>query len=299
MKRASQTTLIENDEGLTWGIVLHADFTAEHEWGIAHLADHMRIGSSDQPGLTGRMMEYGFVDDSSGFVIAEEIAVDETLPNPSRAGVTRKCKGIASLLYCYNDLSYSRPSARDLKSLITPRFSHSSAESQWDGRGFCITAYDDTAKIFLRDLRDALLIGDVAVWLGGYDRGAFSRGGLIIAIASRVPEAQRKTLLEADKDAIALKKAADATGIVKRLDEARQKSATGSVGFAPYGYFALSPRWVKEFRRRDDDRPLAERTAHPVIFWLNPYHQNKYESGWFTVEELDQWIAGTGPIIKP
>jgi hypothetical protein len=55
-------------------------------------------------------------------------------------------------------------------------------------------------------------------------------------------------------------------------------------------YFALSPRWCNDGEKT--------RTKYPIVFWLNPHDQHIYNSGWFTVEELEQWISKTGPVLK-
>jgi len=34
-------------------------------------------------------------------------------------------------------------------------------------------------------------------------------------------------------------------------------------------------------------------------FWLNPTSQDVYRAGWFTLAQLQQWLAGQGPVIKP
>lgn len=34
------------------------------------------------------------------------------------------------------------------------------------------------------------------------------------------------------------------------------------------------------------------------MFWLNPMNQKKYNHGWFTIEELQQWAKDNGPIVK-
>ena len=53
-------------------------------------------------------------------------------------------------------------------------------------------------------------------------------------------------------------------------------------------YLCLSPQWISGDRK----------SQHPVMYWLNPADQDKNNAGWFTVEELDQWIAGTGPVVN-
>ena len=40
-------------------------------------------------------------------------------------------------------------------------------------------------------------------------------------------------------------------------------------------------------------------TAYPIVYWLNPYNQNKNRYGWVTVEDLLVWSEGEGPIPCP
>ena len=39
-------------------------------------------------------------------------------------------------------------------------------------------------------------------------------------------------------------------------------------------------------------------TKYEVVFWLNPQEQQIYDANWYTVEQLDQWAKGEGPVIK-
>ena len=63
-----------------------------------------------------------------------------------------------------------------------------------------------------------------------------------------------------------------ATGIEEVLKAAGKK------------WYALSPGW------RD------KRKQH-VDFFLNPCEQERYDFGWFTVEELRQWARDEGPVL--
>lgn len=58
----------------------------------------------------------------------------------------------------------------------------------------------------------------------------------------------------------------------------------------PCGYYCLKPRWVSENEKLQ--------TRYPVIFFLNPMRQREHDYGWFTVEELEQWTEGRGPVMK-
>jgi hypothetical protein len=123
----------------------------------------------------------------------------------------------------------------------------------------------------VRLVQEAFINNDIAFWIGG--GGPFQNGGLCIALVSKLPEDFKQSMLDADNDTIVLKKAAKATGIEKILEKADCK------------YYALSPRW------KDEDKK-------EVKFWLNPQEQDKYQYGWYSVNELKQWTKGEGPIVE-
>jgi hypothetical protein len=80
-------------------------------------------------------------------------------------------------------------------------------------------------------------------------------------------------LHSSDLNAWELKKALDSSGLEKELKLAKRQ------------YYALTPAW-KDAAKRE------------VWFWLNPFDQKTYNSGWFTEDELKEWIKGTGPVVK-
>jgi len=145
------------------------------------------------------------------------------------------------------------------------------------------------ADSVLFELKEALEREDVSLWTNAGGFGG--RGGLVLAITSKIPEAVNDTMVEADLDALRLAKAADKTKIKIKLDKASAHSINeGARAYdAKFRYFALSPSWI--------DAPGKE-SKHPVMFWLNPMNQQENNYGWFTVEELEQWIKGEGPIPK-
>lgn len=151
----------------------------------------------------------------------------------------------------------------------------------WDDGSFGILGKgDDAAKI--RELYKEIEAHNVAIWNGGRIH-PFQNGGLIIAIVDRIKPEDLETLRAGDEDLEKLQAASDATGIIKRLEEAKK------------GYYACSPRWLGEtFKTVDGEK----KSTYPVIYWLNPLEQNDNNFGWYTVEDLDQWIQDTGPIPK-
>jgi hypothetical protein len=153
---------------------------------------------------------------------------------------------------------------------------HKAFATKWCSHGFAIHAKAHVIA-FLQDLYESFKIGDIVIGLGG-SVNPFSRSGLSICIRSRFPKETVDAIGGQDIDYLDLQDAVAKTGIVDRLAQANCR------------YHACSGKWIKDFK--------GKTSQHPVIFWLNPMEQSKTNHGWFTVEELDQWIAGQGPIPK-
>lgn len=138
----------------------------------------------------------------------------------------------------------------------------------WSERDFGAFSTNENEIAHLKELFDLFQKpNSVAIWLGG--GGVFKNAGLVIGVAPRFSEELRTSWLKADEEALKLKADAEATGIHARLKAANMR------------YFACSAK-----RQKDGS----------IKFWLNPEEQHKTNCGLYSVEELDQWIAGKGPI---
>ncbi len=173
--------------------------------------------------------------------------------------------------------NYFKPKHIDSYVRDLPLYGKDEMASAWSESDFGIRLKEDPNG-HLKELSEAFSRKDIAIWLGGGGK-PFSNAGLVIAIVSRVPEEHREIMRQADEDHFKLFDAAEATGIEKRLKAADKE------------WFCLSPRWGV-------GGVIKKETEHPVVFWLNPREQNKHKAGWVTVEELDQWIDGEGPVLK-
>ena len=58
----------------------------------------------------------------------------------------------------------------------------------------------------------------------------------------------------------------------------------------PWAYMALSPKKMSKHTEK--------KSAHPYWYWLNPHNQQHVNFGWYTVEEIEQWLDEKGPIPK-
>jgi hypothetical protein len=97
----------------------------------------------------------------------------------------------------------------------------------------------------------------------------FENPGLCIVIANRVPKDEIKKWETSDKRHHEIMTEFETTGIAKLLKERGKQ------------YFALSPD-------RDKDGSLT--------FWLNPYHQDRDNFGWYNLKDLQDWAEDKGRV---
>lgn len=170
---------------------------------------------------------------------------------------------------------------RDLKSAKTslPGWFNedSTAIAAWSDGGFVVGIRD---KKVHDAILDALTNDDAIVTLEqlfAKESNPFSNSGLKILIRSAIPQKWEEDWIAAHEDNRKLLAASDATGIKAKLKENGR------------GFYALSPRWISDIKKA--------KSKYDVVYWLNPAEQQKYNFGWFTVEDLEQWAEGTGPIM--
>jgi hypothetical protein len=216
-----------------------------------------------------KSIRYKFGCDDSKDGIDRRIIRD--VPNELRWEEDKKWQGI---FLCPKQEYYRQPKdwvdSGELSNYRDQKFG-----TAWDEKTFGIVAYDKADQIRLRTLWDAFQAKDIAFWtnVGVFHTG----GGLIFSIVSRIPEADKEKTLKADLDYHALIEASINTGIDEELKAAGKK------------WYDLSPKWAKSIE-------LKAKTKYPVVYWLNPQEQHIYNCGWFTVEQLRQWVIGAGPI---
>lgn len=256
MRSARDNALLKDDNGTVIGINLGADYCAEHEWGIEKLQTLFGIPNSgfgierrkatETPGggTLGRYVKLIDTNKHTVLVVSEDVN-----------------EHYFSLKHCYLDYRYKG------EELLTA----------WDSKSFGISGVTKEDREAIRKIYWAIADKDIAIWTGG--GGVFQNAGLVIAIASLVPADKKQMLYDADVDRDLLLKAAEKTGIAKKLEKAGKR------------YMALSPKWNTTIKNLSDSK-------YNVVFWLNPSDQQRNNYGYFTVENLEQWIEGEGPIPK-
>jgi hypothetical protein len=269
MRRGSNPNwLVNPDNGDLIGIDLSADFCAEHEWGIKDL--NSMLGVKDDPSVIG--IERRRITPDPKVIFWNEDKDEASLVIEHRYGEGRSVKDCSELNFREN---YGKGKKKIEENLSTA----------WSNDDLGIRVCGEKSIKKLKKIHEAILAGDAAIWLGG--GGAFKNAGLCVGIISNIPAENLKIMADADSDRQNLLLASEKTEILKKLEKFNAEHYDKGSYSARCGYYACSPAWNKD---RD--------SKHNVVYWLNPMQQDKNNFGWYTVEQLEEWMEGKGPIPK-
>ena len=258
MRASSKTEVIDG----RIGIVMGADWCAEHECGI-HLLK-TRLGLDGSNGIDGRR------------IWRPEQLYLKTVDGRTFLGTL---------------CSYAHAQHRDVNRTY-------GLVSEWDERHFLISAPENTDEArLLEEIYRAANNGDAFLNMFG-SGNPFGSGGLAIGLIDRVPQEHKDKLLESDQAADRLQ--AMWSPVKKHLDRLLENPVLHPLHLkyssryehqrGRLSYFYLGPDKL-------EDQPV-EGSAYPFKLWLNPQEQSIYNSGWYTVEEIEQWARGEGPVIE-
>lgn len=271
MRKGRDTEVIYHEDKLV-GINLGADFVSEHEWGIDGIRGIL--------GIEGNMVKASLNSDRISKVKEALSRAKTETPGYFRRKMSKLPEGFAKL---YDNLDTKGIKLEEGTFWFLSLYSSYSAapnEDFWKRvlgypSGKLQTAWNDSSFFFatqnkelIERFKKAFEEKDIAMFLGG--GGPFQNAGLKIFIYSETFDLLNPQFEKADNDVLELYSKAIETGIYEKLEAAGKK------------YFALSPRLYED----------------GVKFWLNPYDQHLYDSGYYTVKDLEEWIENKGKIIK-
>ena len=261
MRRSRETEILRNEDNQVVGVWMKADFTAEHEWGIKDLCDLLGV-DGEKLGIDGRTITsvecLSLIKGKKGlYLYANHYVTD---------------KDVAERLDKHQELhTYSKTDVP--------------VDSAWSGKTFCVLAKDDETKSALEEIYQAAQTNDFTLWIGGGGNNPFDRGGLVIAIKSRISQEATQHMLEHDQNERDLKEESERLGIEAKVKDCKHVA---------WGY-KVFPCWAaqrKGFAERNG-KGIEERTEHKVVYWL----RGRDISGYFTVEEINEWVDKNTGII--
>lgn len=256
------------------GVALGFDFCHEHECGAEFFKEQMGIAQMDFPqGIESRTQ--------TKVPQCLEFLEYTCVPKDKR----RKATMPGALLYCTDSWRHTNIALKSLEEKIahfevkfyndwfdkyykpaTDDFA--SAWGSRDGFAIHVRGTENVAK--LKALLQAFQACDIA--LADPSIFGFVRRSLSFIQVSKLSDALKAKTLADDQAHKHLHDCAKATGIEEVL------TAAGK------GWYGMSPRW-----RNGPDSEL--------LFFMNPREQSKYGSGWFTVQELQEWAQDKGPVV--
>lgn len=265
------------------GIQLGSDFCAEHEWGIKDLKTHMKLISEEQADKKkifgaerykiNSVHEYSIHFDTSEKDLEALLIFDPFVFDPNFTPSSYlKSLSIEQLSKEYGI------SLRSYKNIQNKKVEENIAAA-WDSKSFGIHVKGEKEYKALNELYQHFISLDAILFLGKPPISVFSRSSLNIIIKSRIPKESIDFMHDQDKGIWQFKKYVEKTGIYEKLKKAGKTS-----------HF-LSPYRGKVSR---DGKDIDSRVD--IKFWLDTY--GKERTGWFTIEELEEWAEGKGPIVK-
>lgn len=260
-------------EGTTVGVHLAPNYVGQHAMGVDWLLRRLGAGAKDEYDL--RLFD-GHVSTSVPEWSRADLEHEEKL-YLDVGDRPKKLRSTSSVLCVEGNIEHATNECRRYSplSLVT---------GAWDDSSFAVRGYGDEGRKIVDLVQEGVETCDLVVWVTSeIDLG---HGHLCIARRSLVPDAMVEKFDAEIAEYRRLFDAAAATGIARRLEAIGPLSPLGRLR----PYHALSPAWI-----RPHDECVS---AHPVRFFLNPTEQGANNFGWFTVEQLDEWIEGRGPIPK-
>jgi hypothetical protein len=271
MRRANDIKILTEGQEFI-GICLGADYCAEHEWGIKDLIEAFDIRDSD-------IATYG----------VEKRRINK-VPAELKFALEKNTAALVYRRYWFNCPSH--PTVKDLENQELKM--HGDTNTAWSGESFGILVQGPDNLKWIKELHEAFQRKDVAFWVGG--SGPFRNGGLTFGIISKLPEEAKTAIHLADLSYHKLDQADKATGIREKLIALNKKALDDKTAATPWdcpcGFTGLRPQWVSSMDL------TGRQTKHEVVYWVNPHDTRKNNYGYFTVEELEQWMEGKGPIPK-
>ncbi len=280
----------ENDEFM--GVSLGFDFTSEHEWGIAGMRRMFGIpdSSKDKMGIKSRTI----TKCPESLVFREEKHKGQKFAVLYADRYRNNKEQIPSELSTYKD-----DILRDVEWLAkNPKVRNTPDQmvTAWDEESFGVGVMGEKEVGYLKELYEAFKKNNVAIaFIDLHPGNPFSNASLSLLILDKIPEKSIEQMYSADKSHYDLIDYEEEIGMTKIKQDAR-KNGSGFHGL--HYYMACSPRWINyEDTDEREKSKLKNNTKYDILYWIN-YSDDDNNFGWYTVEEIKEWLTGTRKLTE-
>lgn len=269
------------DGSVIVGVALPGNFCAEHECGIKTLSEKLGLGKLDGFGIPRRTVTNIEWVSSCKWDHFRSIEF----------GVYRMVERESD---DWEDRFVEEFGATELANLAD------GSSAEWDDRSARVVASKDDADLYeavsvLAEHRDRIAVLPSGTMMDH----VFGKGGICFVRTDLVSPATTWNIARKDSEAHRLQ--TEWEPVKKMLEELRDNWVPTElhmrfVGRDYTGEYRL--RWMYLGPNRFEIYPI-EGSKYPFRLWLNPEDQRVYNSGWYTVEEIAEWIVkGTGPVVE-
>lgn len=294
MRKASQDNglIVDNDKFL--GIALGYDYCAEHEWGIKDLkylcgipdASKKNMGVANRtitvvPPLifketTEKKRKFAILYTGNRWHTDEEN--EKYLPH--------ELKNYVEDLIWNEKWNKEHPDTRgDKDNIITA----------WDGGSFGVAVMGDKEVEYLKELQTAIQEKRLTIAIANLRvKNPFAGSSLCLMITDRIPQETLDAMYHGDKEYFDREDYEEKIGMKKLIAQKGNKN-----GYQNLHYFmACSPKWI-DYNNEEgtlDEQKKKWNTKYDILYWIN-YSDNDSNYGWYSVEEIREWLEGEKPLI--
>lgn len=267
MRKAFNDYSILKDENAFYGISLGYDFCSEHEWGIKGIKQRFGIDkNANKLGIKNRT-----ITKNDCIVFLKE--------------------GDSAIL-----TTRSRKENPTFKDLVPYDLQHSyqgtELSTAWCEDDFCVIVSGETNVKMLEDLYEQFKKNNVAICKLRSSVQVFANSSLSLVIIDRLPKDAIDNLYQVDKKAEDLVKYENKIGMTKLKEKERGRSGNENY------YMACSAKWIDyENEKNREARKVNLKTKYDIQYWVN-YSDDDDNYGWYTVEEIRQWLSTPGLKLK-
>lgn len=281
--------IVENDKFI--GISLGYDYCAEHEWGIEGITRDFGIPKSDKANMgvesrsITKMPKMYFKEETHK---KKKYAILFTgyswRDDNSDAEVPSELKNYVKDLTWNEEYNTKHPD-RDKDNVLTA----------WDSKSFGVAVMGDKEVEYLKELHQAFLDNNVAIAVVNLRaRNPFAGSSLSLLIKSKIPQETLDLMYSGDKEYYDLHDYEEEIGMKKIIKEKGNKD-----GYKGKKYFmACSPKWIDYNDEAAREEAKKKRNSKfNIMYWVN-YSDNDDNYGWYTVEEIKEWLTGNKKLSE-
>lgn len=297
MRKATQDYAIitSDNETQLLGIALGYDYCAEHEWGIKEIKTMFGIPESSKKNMG-----------------VKSRSITKNIDNLVFKKETYKKQKFAILYtgnrYQYGDNEnliphYLKNYKEDIRWRLqweaeNPREGRDSKDpivTAWSSSGFGVGVMGEKEVQWLEELYEAFNNKNVVIaMLNLRVLNPFAGTSLSLMIKDRLPQEISDMMYSADKEYYDREDYEKKIGMKKIIEKYGNKN-----GYHGLHYFmACSPKWINYNDKESREEQKKKRnTKYDIMYWVN-YSDNDNNWGWYTVEEIKEWLTGKKKLAE-